>query len=94
MMRSSVRVLIGVAIAATANVPAAAADQERGRGLYENHCQTCHTSKVHGRVQRWPGTLEELRAIVDRWQTQQNLQWSGEDIADVVYYLNVAHYSF
>jgi hypothetical protein len=62
--------------------------------LYENHYQVCHTRKVHGLKQRWPGKLDQLRGVVDRWQAQQELRWSQEGIEDVVYYLNVTQYNY
>lgn len=80
-----------------ASGPAAAqspADAERGRALYENHCQVCHTQKVHGRPDRLPLSREELREIVDRWQQVESLRWSGQDIADVVEYLNRSRYGY
>jgi mono/diheme cytochrome c family protein len=70
------------------------ADAERGRALYENHCQVCHTPKVHSRADRLPINQAELRAIVDRWQQAENLRWSGQDVADVVDYLNRTRYGY
>lgn len=72
----------------------AVADSARGASLYENHCQACHSSRVHDRAQRLPANLAELRAQVERWQQQQNLRWREDDIADVVEYLNVTKYKF
>ncbi|HUO44682.1 MAG TPA: hypothetical protein VMT94_07210 [Burkholderiales bacterium] len=86
--------IIAALIAAAGNVFAAPADPERGRALYENHCQFCHSIKVHSRKQRWPQNLDDLRAIVDLWQRQQNLNWSKEDIDDVVYFLNTTQYNY
>lgn len=93
-MRSSNRAVAVLAFTVIVITSALGADPERGRALYENHCQVCHTSKVHNRKQRWPENLAQLRGIVDRWQTEQNLRWSREDIEDVVYYLNVTQYSY
>ncbi len=94
-MRASLIALTGIALAAiAATAPALAADEQRGRALYENHCQGCHSVKVHNRRQRWPADISQLRDIVDRWQAQQNLRWSRDDIDDVVYYLNVTQYSY
>lgn len=73
---------------------AVGADPERGRALYENHCQACHTGKIHGRNDRWPGNVADLRAVVKRWQRNENLPWGTEEIEDVVFYLNTAHYRF
>lgn len=69
-------------------------DPGRGRALYENHCQVCHTSKVHARAKRLPATRAEVRDIVDNWQAQQQLTWSASDIDDVVEFLNRTHYKF
>lgn len=69
-------------------------DAERGRALYENHCQVCHTPKVHGRADRLPINKAELRAIVDRWQQAEKLRWSGQDVSDVVEYLNRTRYGY
>jgi mono/diheme cytochrome c family protein len=67
---------------------------ERGRQLYENHCQTCHTAQVHGRKNRTAMSVGDLRDIVDRWQRNQKLNWSREDIEDVVQYLSTTRYFF
>jgi hypothetical protein len=69
-------------------------DLERGRGLYENHCQVCHTPKVHTRANRLPLDANELRLIVDNWQREENLRWTPQDVADVVYYLRQTRYKF
>jgi len=70
------------------------ADAERGRALYENHCQVCHTPRVHSRVDRLPIKPAELREIVDRWQREEKLRWSEQDISDVVEYLNRTRYGY
>ncbi|NBR28301.1 MAG: cytochrome C [Betaproteobacteria bacterium] len=72
----------------------AAADSVRGRTLYENHCEGCHSTRVHEREQKLPANLEELRRQVDRWQALQSLRWSADDIRDVVDYLNLTKYRF
>lgn len=69
-------------------------DVERGRALYENHCQVCHTPKVHSRVNRLPINRAELREIVDNWQRQEALGWSTQEVADVVEYLNRTRYGY
>lgn len=70
------------------------ADIERGRALYENHCQACHTPRVHHRADRLPVNQVELRDIVDRWQREEKLRWSEQDISDVVEYLNRTRYGY
>lgn len=72
----------------------AQADIARGRSLYENHCEACHSTRVHDRTQRLPADLGELRQQVERWQKQQDLRWSDGDIRDVVEFLNATKYRF
>jgi len=67
---------------------------ERGRMLYENHCQVCHTIDVHGRTGRIAIGIAELRAIVQRWQANQKLDWSADEIEDVVQFLSTTRYFF
>ena len=88
---------IGAAIAAVTLLYASlsfGADLERGRLLYENHCQVCHTPKIHSRLNRLPITRQELRLLVDDWRRQSNLPWTPEEVEDVVEYLNVTRYHF
>ena len=70
------------------------ADSERGRLLYENHCEVCHTPQIHSRLKRLPLTRNELRLLVDDWRRQTNLPWTPEEVEDVVEYLNVTRYHF
>jgi hypothetical protein len=70
------------------------ADAARGRALYENHCQNCHTPKIHSRTNKLPMTKHEVRLIVDDWRRQVNLPWTPEEVEDVVEYLNVTRYKF
>lgn len=69
-------------------------DLERGRALYENHCRVCHTQQVHGRPNRLPLDLADLRLIVDNWQKQERLRWSEQEVEDVVWFLNQTRYRF
>ncbi len=94
------RIVLCAAIVAAilARAPATPAagipDVQRGRALYENHCQVCHTPKVHSRANRVPISYAELRGIVDSWQRDQNLRWSSEEMDDVVEYLNQTRYRY
>jgi mono/diheme cytochrome c family protein len=63
------------------------ASADRGRLLYENHCITCHTAKVHRRIPQLPLTVQELRQIVTYWAHAEKVQWSEQDITDVAEYL-------
>ena len=73
---------------------AQAPNATRGQALYENHCQVCHTSKVHSRAKRIPVTRADLRDIVEKWQTQEQLAWRTQDVEDVVEFLNRTQYRF
>lgn len=73
---------------------AVAADKERGRALYENHCVVCHTPKVHSRPNPVPMNIDELRQIVANWAKEENLHWGDEEVNDVVWYLNTTRYRY
>jgi mono/diheme cytochrome c family protein len=96
-LRAASMAVLGVAAAGCAAPSGSVADArdiERGRALYENHCVVCHTAKVHKRVPQLPLDAEELRSIVLVWVRYEGLQWSREDVDDVVYYVNQTHYQF
>ncbi|HET7197626.1 MAG TPA: cytochrome C [Burkholderiales bacterium] len=78
--------------AASPPVVGAAPDLQRGRLLYENSCNTCHTTQPHWREQRRVKTLSDLVAQVERWQDIAHAGWKAQDIQDVVAYLNAAFY--
>lgn len=96
MMSRAFRWAAVLAFAGTAalTVDAHAQNIERGRALYENHCQACHTAQVHGRKNRMALGIGDLREIVDRWQRNQKLGWNREDIEDVVQFLGTTRYFF
>ena len=71
---------------------ARAADAERGKLLYENHCRVCHTSVVHVREDRKARSREEIRTWVQRWRKELGLQWGSAEIDDVIEYLNNRYY--
>lgn len=72
----------------------AAADAERGRLLYENHCQSCHDSVVHVRSQRRAASVPELVWQIARWERHLGLDWRFSEVADVLAYLNGRYYRF
>lgn len=94
--RKSVRArLFGLSVATLLTLPlSAAADQERGRMLYENHCAFCHASRVHIREQRQAKTPAELRAAIQRWSGELKLKWQENDVNDVFLYLDSRYYHF
>ena len=94
-MRAALAWSAAAALLVTAGAaPAQAPDLERGRGLYENHCVVCHTSKVHRRFPPSAIDLEALRFIVKVWVEENRLRWGPQQIEDVVHYLDRAYYRF
>jgi hypothetical protein len=69
-----------------------AADAERGRLLYENHCMVCHTSVVHVRERRKAASREEIQAWIQHWRNELGLQWGTAEVDDVTEYLNHRYY--
>lgn len=83
------------AVVVLAGVPLSApADTGRGRLLYENHCQACHTSTVHVREQRKAKSPAELRAYIQRWSGELKLPWTADEAEDVYQHLNNLYYKF
>lgn len=80
--------ITGGVLAATPEVPA----KPRGQMLYENHCIRCHAGSVHAREPRRVTNLNDLYHWVGKWSTIQKLDWSKDEIRDVVDYLNHAYY--
>lgn len=97
--RCGLRFVARLLVAGMAAAPVFATAQDipdagRGRALYENHCQVCHTPRVHSRVNRLPVSKDELRGIVERWQREERLRWSERDVNDVVEFLNRTRYGY
>lgn len=82
----------GTLSAASGRLPAA--DLERGKMLYENHCTACHTSVVHVRENRRANSIPELVWQITRWERLLQLDWRYQEVADVLYYLNSNYYKF
>ncbi len=69
-----------------------AADAERGRLLYDNHCTVCHTSIVHVRERCKATSREEIQSWIQRWRKELGLQWGTVEVDDVTEYLNGRYY--
>ena len=74
--------------------PAAAADAERGRILYESRCAGCHSTSVHGREKRVAADFESVRTWVRRWGANLGLAWTDDEVTDVTVHLNDRYYRF
>ena len=70
----------------------AAADLDRGRKLYENNCDACHTANLHWRDKRLVASWTSLLQEVERWQRNTGQSWKPAGIRDVAAYLNVRFY--
>jgi mono/diheme cytochrome c family protein len=67
-------------------------DLERGKILYETHCATCHSERLHHRDKSKIKTLADLRDEVARWAPQTKHGFTLDEREAVVQYLNASHY--
>ena len=65
-----------------------------GALLYQTHCIACHDKQVHWRDARLATDWKSLAAQVRRWRTNTGLQWSEQEVDEVVRYLNETIYKF
>ncbi len=83
---------IGLCLAAL-SAPTEAQNFARGQELYTQQCQSCHEDLMHARNRKLK-TLDALRQRIQAWASHTGHSWSGEDIEDVLYYLNKSFYGF
>ena len=84
-------------IAAALALPlgAAAQDVQRGKLLYETHCNECHYERVHDRLRSDVKDLADLRDVVwRRARETKKRTFSLDELNDITEYLNVSHYRF
>ncbi len=86
------RVLATLLFALSLSAAGFAADFDRGRALYEHHCQSCHEDWAHTRGNRKVTTLDGLRMRVSSWSVHSGLDWGAEEISAVTAYLNRRFY--
>jgi len=84
----SIASLLALALA----FPAWAQDAGRGKLLYDTHCATCHSERLHDRVQSKIKSLADLRDEVARWAPQTKRAFTPDELEDVVQHLNRSHY--
>lgn len=96
--KSLVALAFAAALAACGTRPAATEaaavtpDLERGRLLYENTCNTCHTTQPHWRDKRLVKQWSDLVAQVERWENVARAGWTPQEIQEVASYLNATFY--
>ena len=73
---------------------ALAVNFERGRLLYENQCQACHTRMLHTPEVRKIKDLTELQYRVSAWGIHAGEDWGPEEVNDVTLYLDRSFYHF
>jgi mono/diheme cytochrome c family protein len=86
-----------VALPPLAQLPAPSPAQPaapRGALLYQTHCIACHDTQIHWRDRKAATDWASLSGQVRRWQANTGLQWTDEEIDEVVRYLNATIYRF
>jgi mono/diheme cytochrome c family protein len=95
MTKPWIKAAIAVGLAGLAQAYAQGPESvARGALLYETHCIGCHTSQMHWRENRLAKDWPSLKFQINRWQKENALAWSEQDIFDVASYLNALHYRF
>lgn len=84
----------GIATLSVASLGAAAQDLDRGRALYETHCATCHTERLHDRQHSRVHDIDDVRDMVVRWSREVRHGFTLDELEDVAQYLNASHYHF
>jgi cytochrome c2 len=87
---SSVTLLLSVLLA----LPLYAGDAENGKKLHDAKCTGCHDTRQYTRPNRIVHTYEDLRGRVEFCDSAAGANFTGEQLEDVVTYLNTAFYKF
>lgn len=88
------RALIATIALLTPLAPGQAADVERGKSLHQRSCLSCHDTGVYTRADRRVQSLGALDTQVRQCDANLGTQLSGQDITDIVGYLNQTFYRF
>jgi len=65
---------------------------DRGRLLYETHCATCHTERLHDREKSAIRSYADLRGEVGRRAALTNRRFSPDELEDIIEFLDRSHY--
>ena len=71
---------------------AQAQDIERGRLLYETHCATCHTERLHTRENSIIRSYGALRAEVGKRAAMTNRRFTPDELEEIIEFLDRSHY--
>jgi mono/diheme cytochrome c family protein len=85
--------LLALTLAACAKGPAVTGDAARGEKLHEA-CLQCHGTEVYVPPQRKITALAALQDEVVRWGDYYNPALTGQEVDDLVAYLNRDFYRF
>ncbi len=87
-------VLLGTSLLLGSLSTVFAADAERGRKLHDAQCMKCHDTSVYTRSDHFVLNRNALDKQVTRCHQNVGAEWSDEDVADVVQYLDETFYHF
>ncbi len=66
---------------------------DRGRLLYETHCASCHTERLHDREKSLIRTYADLRREVgQRAALVPNRRFAPDELEDIIEFLDRSHY--
>jgi mono/diheme cytochrome c family protein len=71
---------------------ARAQDVERGRLLYETHCATCHTERLHTRQNSIIRSYGALRAEVVKRAALTSRRFTADELEEIIEFLDRSHY--
>ena len=87
------RAITSASVCALALAGAAQAqDIERGRLLYETHCASCHTERLHTRENSIIRSYGALRAEVGKRAGMANRRFTPEELEEIIEFLDRSHY--
>jgi hypothetical protein len=66
---------------------------DRGRLLYETHCASCHTERLHDREKSLIRSYADLRREVgQRIELVPNRRFAPDEVEDIIEFLDRTHY--
>jgi hypothetical protein len=66
---------------------------DRGRLLYETHCASCHTERLHDREKSLIRSYADLRREVgQRSSLVPNRRFTPDELEDIIEFLDRTHY--